>query len=551
MKKKAVLLFLLMMIVAGCAKAPEQEVIEEVKQEESAGEEESMQQSGTQDEKTQQNQTGDTKADQQDSETQKNAEQAGAGTEASEQKPEEEQKTDADGQESDAEDMDVKQQTLVLTEDKRRIIEDCLTNGIFQYEPILVEEMTAYLHERGILFEGYYDTNVRINITLEDGTSLVFLRTQNSDMEDTGYQLMLKDASFNASGFQENYTNAYDVNTDQYYEPNLSERIWMEDEIAGMSKLDFAIARNQVFARYGRRFDDPLLQNIFAVKSWYEPKYSPEEFDLMSQEFLTEIERENLKMIMQYEKLWGYRKTAESGVKEAKGFVSGSWIDLDGDGKKEQVIYQPGERKESGGFIYLWEVTVIVGDASVTYEGPTVDTIGYLVSMDDTHSYIVVADFGQSADYVSTFYEYKDGELKQVGQMYAHPDSLIVYEDKILAPEETYHFQCQPVKFRYELIDGMFVKQEDEYYEYRGNIATAQQEVQLYSSKEGTEIGVTVAEGEDIQVMGGDMKEWVLLKKVSTGEEGWIRTEGFHDCILPNGETIYSGALFEELYFYG
>lgn len=496
MKKKAVLLFLLMMIIAGCAKVPEQKLIEEVNV----------------------------------------------------------QKFEKEQQETDTEVSELvgEKQPTILTEEKKQLIEDCLTNGNFVYEPILMEEMISYLDEKGISFEGYYDTNVRIDMTLEDGTYLVFLRTQNSDMEDTGYQLMLKDTSFNASGFQENYTNAYDVNTDQYYEPDLSERLWTEEELAGRNKLDLAIARNQLFAKYGRCFSDPLFQNIFAVKSWYEPKYSAEEFDLMSQKLLTEMERENLKMITQYEKLRGYRKVAEPGIKEVKSFVSGSWIDLDGDGKKEKLIYKTeGIGEETAFYSYPEKVTLMINDTQLVHDGCNTQGRGHLLTMDNVHYYIVIGDDGPSADYVSTFYEYKNGVLKQVGQMYAHPESLIVYEDKILAPEETYHFQCQPVKFCYELIDGMFIKLEEDYCEYRGNTATAQREVQLYSEKEGTEIGITIEKGEEVQIMGGDRKEWVLLKKVSTGEEGWIRTENYHNCVLISGETVYSGELFEGLYFYG
>ena len=149
-----------------------------------------------------------------------------------------------------------------------------------------------------------------------------------------------------------------------------------------------------------------------------------------------------------------------------------------------------------------------------------------------------------------TFYEYKDKHIENLGEMYAYPYDLEMNGESIIASEETCHLQCQPVKFRYELVDGSFVKQEEEYYDYRQNIITAKQEVALYTSKEEKQVHLIIQEGEEVQVMGGDMKNWVLLRKVSTKEEGWLRVE-YANCILPDGSEIYSQDLFEDIYMYG
>lgn len=245
-------------------------------------------------------------------------------------------------------------------------------------------------------------------------------------------------------------------------------------------------------------------------------------------------------------------ENSDASVKEVKTFTSGTWIDLDGDGTQEQIVYlAEGIGEETSYMSYPETVTIKVGDSQIVHDGVNTEREGYLVSMDGVHHYIVVGDHGMSADYCSTFYEYKSGKLSIVGQMYAHPKSLIIYEDKVIAPEETMHLQCQPVKFRYELIDGVFVKQKDDYYEYRQNIVIAQQEIQLYSSTDAVETGITIGAGEEIQVMGGDMEKWVLLRKIPTGEKGWLRVEKMNDCILPDGEVVSAYDLFEELYIYG
>ena len=44
---------------------------------------------------------------------------------------------------------------------------------------------------------------------------------------------------------------------------------------------ELEIARNEIYARHGRGFNDSTLQAYFDAQDWYERKYSPEEFDAM------------------------------------------------------------------------------------------------------------------------------------------------------------------------------------------------------------------------------------------------------------------------------
>ncbi len=38
------------------------------------------------------------------------------------------------------------------------------------------------------------------------------------------------------------------------------------------------MARNEIYARHGRKFKDKTLQKYFDEKSWYEGEYEPDEF---------------------------------------------------------------------------------------------------------------------------------------------------------------------------------------------------------------------------------------------------------------------------------
>ena len=71
-------------------------------------------------------------------------------------------------------------------------------------------------------------------------------------------------------------------------------------QLSGMSKSQLRIARNEIYARHGRRFDDPELQAYFDSQSWYNGTIPPGSFDTMS---LSQTERTNIELIQQYENL--------------------------------------------------------------------------------------------------------------------------------------------------------------------------------------------------------------------------------------------------------
>ena len=58
------------------------------------------------------------------------------------------------------------------------------------------------------------------------------------------------------------------------------------------------VARNEIFARYGRKFQDEKLQEYFNEKDWYEPIYEPDEFD---ESMVSDLEMSNAKFIKDYE----------------------------------------------------------------------------------------------------------------------------------------------------------------------------------------------------------------------------------------------------------
>ena len=79
-----------------------------------------------------------------------------------------------------------------------------------------------------------------------------------------------------------------------YILPDSDSRPISEEELQGMSKETLKLASNEIYARHGRKFKDPDVQDYFNSRSWY---YGTIEADAFSESMLTKIEKENVALI--------------------------------------------------------------------------------------------------------------------------------------------------------------------------------------------------------------------------------------------------------------
>lgn len=77
-----------------------------------------------------------------------------------------------------------------------------------------------------------------------------------------------------------------------------------KDDLAGLTQEECRLARNEIYARHGRRFDDAGLQAYFDSCEWYEGTVAAEDFDTS---VLNQYEIANRDLIIEYEKEQGYR----------------------------------------------------------------------------------------------------------------------------------------------------------------------------------------------------------------------------------------------------
>ena len=79
--------------------------------------------------------------------------------------------------------------------------------------------------------------------------------------------------------------------------PDSSTRRLTASDVAGLSPWQLRIARDEIFARHGRRFRTAELASYFSQKSWYRP--------VSDEVSLTALEQANVALIERYEKTGG------------------------------------------------------------------------------------------------------------------------------------------------------------------------------------------------------------------------------------------------------
>lgn len=99
-------------------------------------------------------------------------------------------------------------------------------------------------------------------------------------------------------------SNADNSVSENYILPNSSTEYLTEEQLIRMNLTgeQLRLARNEIYARYGRMFKTAELQAYFDAQPWYVPKYTPKEFDAIEDDVLNPYEKYNLALIKSLEK---------------------------------------------------------------------------------------------------------------------------------------------------------------------------------------------------------------------------------------------------------
>lgn len=155
-------------------------------------------------------------------------------------------------------------------------------------EKILLENArTAMIVEKGLpedVFEGI-KANTSVTITGRlylEGTTL-YIEPEKIEADGTDLIAAAKKKAETAS---------------EYVLPQSSTELLTRADVEGLSIKEVNYAKNEVYARHGRKFNSPELQNYFNSKSWYKGTINPDSF---SESLLSDVEKKNVELLRDIE----------------------------------------------------------------------------------------------------------------------------------------------------------------------------------------------------------------------------------------------------------
>lgn len=176
---------------------------------------------------------------------------------------------------------------------------DGVLAGQVLIDPDSIEGMTA--GPGGIEGEGYYLRDIAYYLIEDDPDTLHAIGSDGTAEEDGN--LMRTDApAFMGGGSSQSEASTTPVeegDSSEYMLPESSTRVYDVSELEGMSDHDLFVARNEIYARHGYVFEAGELSEYFESKSWYHPS------DVFNEGDITEIERQNVSLILSIEQSRG------------------------------------------------------------------------------------------------------------------------------------------------------------------------------------------------------------------------------------------------------
>lgn len=198
-----------------------------------------------------------------------------------------------------------------------------------------VAKGTLYLPDGSIVQEGEWKNGIcgitdfneiyNENSTLPDSDRRRILsKKYDMDIEDIEHMEefydMLEEGEL-AKEWESEIKEERDREYEEYILPDSNRRYLTEADLEGMDDSQLRLARNEIYARHGRSFQTPDLNNYFNSKSWYDGYIPQENFD---DSVLNEFEKANLELIKSKE---GKDNASEENTVLVSGLYEG---DIDG-----------------------------------------------------------------------------------------------------------------------------------------------------------------------------------------------------------------------------
>ncbi|MCC8128374.1 MAG: SH3 domain-containing protein [Clostridiales bacterium] len=146
----------------------------------------------------------------------------------------------------------------------------------------------------------------KVVTTLTKGQSVTRLGTTSSGWSKvtvggvTGY-VYSSYLSTSSSGSSDSTITVGTATVTGYILPYSNSKYYTASELSGLSKSQLRLARNEIYARHGRKFTDSDLQSYFNSCSWYSGTIDAATFDANVSNYLNSYEIANLSLIVELE----------------------------------------------------------------------------------------------------------------------------------------------------------------------------------------------------------------------------------------------------------
>ena len=123
--------------------------------------------------------------------------------------------------------------------------------------------------------------------------------TQKSNQQSQGSSQSNTDPAYNEYNSYTRNNSSSSNKTGGYIISYSSDVLLTSSDIQGLSKQQLRYARNEIYARHGRKFQSQDLRNYFNSKSWYRGVIEPSNFN--DKTMLTNIEIKNIQFLKSVE----------------------------------------------------------------------------------------------------------------------------------------------------------------------------------------------------------------------------------------------------------
>lgn len=223
---------------------------------------------------------------------------------------------------------------LLLKDVKQDIIHGCVfkNNQKIKYNnqvktgDIMKNKITLILLSVIILFSVTACGNSSAS---DNSSSAVETTTEETTEESTTVKPTVKETSkpeSKAESKTESQTEAVKeettaVHTNEYLLPYSDTRKLTKSDLAPLSKKQLELARNEIYARHGRKFKTEYIQEYFNMTHWYKGTVEPENF---SESVLNDIEKYNINFISNYEDNYTENSSGSSKTQSRSNVTSSS-----------------------------------------------------------------------------------------------------------------------------------------------------------------------------------------------------------------------------------